>query len=281
VQHSAGPFRALGHRFEVRSADPRAVDTVSALFAAFEDRGPSGAAVIYELRHASGRRPFQLLADGELIHEGIGPGVAIDALIAEIDRGAVLSKHPFVVLHAGAVSWSGAGIVLPAPADHGKSTLVAGLVRAGCHFLSDECAPIDDRGFVLPFPRPLMLSPQSIPLVPGIRDIAAAADGPYRNLRYRLAPKHLNDEAVAGPCRVELIVCPTYVPGAAVEVSAFRAADCLQYLTAQCMNFEQVKGTGIRVLGQLVSSAKRYRLTVGSLVAGVDAILALVRTTAA
>lgn len=60
-------------------------------------------------------------------------------------------------LHAGAVGWRGRAIVLPGRTGAGKTTLTAELVRAGASYLSDDFAPIDDRGRVHPFPKPLAI----------------------------------------------------------------------------------------------------------------------------
>jgi hypothetical protein len=56
-----------------------------------------------------------------------------------------------VFVHAGAVSWKGKGIILPAKSFHGKSTLTAELVRLGAKYLSDEYAVLDEKGRVHPF----------------------------------------------------------------------------------------------------------------------------------
>ena len=44
----------------------------------------------------------------------------------------------FLVVHAGAVGYQGAGILLPAGTGSGKTTLVAGLAANGFQLFSDE-----------------------------------------------------------------------------------------------------------------------------------------------
>ncbi len=61
-------------------------------------------------------------------------------------------------VHAGAVARDGRAIVLPGVPAAGKSTLTAALTRAGATYLSDEYAPIDGRGRVHPFPKPLSIA---------------------------------------------------------------------------------------------------------------------------
>jgi hypothetical protein len=58
-----------------------------------------------------------------------------------------------VFLHAGAVSWKGRSIIMPADSFKGKSTLTTELVRAGCEYYSDDFAVLDADANLHPFPR--------------------------------------------------------------------------------------------------------------------------------
>ena len=105
-------------------------------------------------------------------------------------------------VHAGAVGWRGHAIVLPGREGTGKTTLTAALVRAGATYLSDDFVPIDDRGHVHPFPRPLALKrrPQDpveylpVEALGGVQETRALPAGlvvlaPYRGLeRWRPRP---------------------------------------------------------------------------------------------
>ena len=62
-----------------------------------------------------------------------------------------------VFVHAGAVSWKGQGIILPANSGLGKSTLIAELIKLGAKYFSDEYAVLDERGRIHSFPKPLSL----------------------------------------------------------------------------------------------------------------------------
>lgn len=62
-----------------------------------------------------------------------------------------------VFVHAGVVGWKGQAIVVPGRSYSGKSTLVAGLVRAGATYYSDEYAVIDPDGRVHPYFKPIEL----------------------------------------------------------------------------------------------------------------------------
>lgn len=60
-----------------------------------------------------------------------------------------------VFVHAGAVSWKGRGIVIPASSFQGKTTLVAELIKNGAVYYSDEYAIFDSSGLLHSFPRDL------------------------------------------------------------------------------------------------------------------------------
>ncbi len=82
---------------------------------------------------------------------------ALGALESEIRLGVAASARDRIFVHAGVVGWRGAAIVLPGRSRSGKTTLVAELLRAGASYLSDEFAPLDRRGRVHPFAKPLSI----------------------------------------------------------------------------------------------------------------------------
>ena len=60
-----------------------------------------------------------------------------------------------VFVHAGVVGWKGKAILLPGRTLSGKTTLVSELLRLGATYYSDEYAPLDAKGRVHPYARPL------------------------------------------------------------------------------------------------------------------------------
>jgi hypothetical protein len=271
----AGPFRALEHRFEVRSDVAGAVGVAGRLFAPFGDRG-GDRPTVYELRRSEAGRPYAIWCDGALLQTGVDAGNALDRLITEVGRRAVASAHPYVVIHAGVVSRGGRGILMPAPPDHGKSTLTTALVRAGCAFLSDEAAPIDPHsGIVWPFPRPIMLSPNSVAAFPGLAE-ALPDDRGFRNYQFHLTCEDVRPGSMGEPGSVDLIVAPRYEAGASTALEPLAAADALLTLVTQCLNFDRVRASALPVLGSLVERAGCYRLTTGDATTAVDAILGLI-----
>lgn len=81
----------------------------------------------------------------------------LDVLAHELNHGVACHARGWVFVHAGAVEADGRLLLLPGPTRSGKSTLVRALVEAGCTYYSDEYAPVDSRGRVHPYPRPLRI----------------------------------------------------------------------------------------------------------------------------
>jgi hypothetical protein len=115
-----------------------------------------------------------------------------------------------VFIHAGAVAFDGAAILLPGRSFSGKSSLTHALVRAGGTYYSDEFALLQPNGDVLPYPRALALR---------------GSDGSFA----RRIPIDALPSVGSGPARVALVAALRYdaelgwavdEPGAAAGVLA-------------------------------------------------------------
>jgi hypothetical protein len=103
------------------------------------------------------RRPLRYALyrdDVELVHSA-DPERVIESLVGSVGFYVAEHSRQRTFIHAGAVGWRGHAVLLPGRQTSGKTTLTAALVRAGASYLSDDYAPLDDRGRVHPFPRPL------------------------------------------------------------------------------------------------------------------------------
>ncbi|HEX6631974.1 MAG TPA: hypothetical protein VF048_12825, partial [Gemmatimonadaceae bacterium] len=161
-------FECHGTRVRVRSDD-------ASVLAAVARRLPPGATpctsarahVAYRVRHAGrrapGETPYQLAVRGapptgcgEVAHVR-DAATAAALLLDDLEFRVALHAPDRLFVHAAAVAWHGRVVAIPGRSFAGKSTLAAALVRAGAHYYSDEFTVLDDRGLVLPFPRPLHL----------------------------------------------------------------------------------------------------------------------------
>ena len=71
----------------------------------------------------------------------------------------------YYLIHAGVVALNDKAIVLPASSGGGKTTLIAGLIKNGFRYLTDEIGVIDPHTLeVYPFLKPLNMKIGSLPL---------------------------------------------------------------------------------------------------------------------
>ncbi|MEX2422682.1 MAG: hypothetical protein WD990_01770 [Acidimicrobiia bacterium] len=95
---------------------------------------------------------------------------AVGHMMAAMNRTAIESCEPFAV-HAGVVARGGSGIAIPVDSMGGKSTLTAALVLGGFEYVSDEALCLESDGSVVPYRKPLGLSPWSIDAL-GLEEVA-------------------------------------------------------------------------------------------------------------
>lgn len=260
-------YRAIDFRFTVETDIPGAFATVDRLLAPFRDAGSDGPRRTYRLgtsRSEPGR--FELLLDGVSIQRPPSPGSMLDWMILDMTTEAVTLAADLVCVHASAAALDGRAIVLPAPADHGKSTTVAGLVRAGWDLLTDEAALFDPRDDLLhPFPRPMMLSDTSMAALPGLADSLPASYEAFRRLDHHLTADDLRPGALGSPTRVAFVVFPAYAPGRTTELVPLARSEALMEMLRGTFNLQRVGGSGVETLGRVVRAADCYRLHIGAL----------------
>jgi hypothetical protein len=145
-----------------------------------------------------GRRRFHVLyRDWERVTRTLDREELFRELASNLDFTVAQHASERVFVHAGVVVWRGRAMLLPGRSLSGKTTLVAGLVRAGATYYSDEFAVFDREGLVHPYPRPLHLrEPGSV--TPG-RPVAI---------------EHLGAAPGSGPARVGLVVKTSYAANA-------------------------------------------------------------------
>src|ERR1035438_2378053 len=172
--------------------------------------------------------------------EKVRGGSALDAveyLLWEVSQRAIASGSSHLALHAGALSWRGTGVVLPAPSGSGKSTLTAGLTAAGCEYLSDEVALVDlESGMLHPFPRALGMSQRSIGFIPGLLERLPPELGASDRVELYVPPDAIRPSPIGGPCELRCVIGPEHGPGAdTAERGCARHDD-------QCVQLRRVQG---------------------------------------
>lgn len=262
--------RLANYDFSVRCHDAELAAALEALAGCRVDDRTADAEV-FELRpHRSDGGRVELLLGTTCLARGSIETI-VDRLIWEASTRA-FRTDAFLFVHAGVVSLEGRGVMLPGPAEHGKSTTVAGLVRSGFDFLSDEAAAIDPAdGTVHPFPRPLSLSPASLLALDG----DAARIEPLGDRDRHLSPDDLRAGSLGTSCPISFIVAPAYGAHVATTIEPMSRSETLRLLVEQTFNLDRLGGSGFRLLADVVRQAECFRLTISALPAAVEAVQTL------
>ncbi|MGI8653702.1 MAG: hypothetical protein ACR2LC_00630 [Pyrinomonadaceae bacterium] len=155
-------FMAYGVRLMVRSDDSEALRRLLPFFPlGWKRSAPQKTARVYTLMADGGKlrrkdKGFGLLyADGVRLCRTTSEEELCSAFESNVTIHVAEHAPRRVFVHAGVVGWHGRAILIPGRSFSGKTSLVAELVRAGAIFYSDECAVLDNRGRVHPYPRSL------------------------------------------------------------------------------------------------------------------------------
>ncbi len=178
-----------------------------------------------------------------------------------------------IVLHAGAVRTpDGRVIVLPGASEHGKSTLVAALVQAGCDYLGEEMTGV--RAGTLDarcYPTPLALDDVSRAVL-GL----SGSSSPHTDPRtLRAGVRCLSGDV--GP--VVEVVLPVFAPDEEHATRCLGPVDALKALLAHATNLHRAGDAGLRTLCDLAMHVPVVRVVHGdspglarSLISGPGAI---------
>jgi hypothetical protein len=269
-------YRALEYAFRIRTPLPRLAAVVDDLLSPFRSEDVNGARA-YTLTQRQSDGLFALWLDGQCLDETATAGGLVHSLLWEVHKQAVASAREVLALHAGAVAWRGAGVVLPGTTGSGKTTLVTGLIKAGFSYLSDEAALIEPQtGWLHPFPKSLTLRPESLRLLPELTEKLAPELAWTTRLRYHLSADAVRADALGGPCIVRYVITPTYTPGSQVRLVPVSRAQTLVDLSRNAFNLHLFGRVGVAVLADVVRGAECFHMQVGDLESAVDAVKTLV-----
>ena len=210
---------------------------------------------------------YRLIAHDEPIDEVTALGTIVDWVIADVTRRGVASLDGGPALHAGAVALDEAGVILAGASGAGKSTLTAALVTAGAAYLSDEVAVIDPAArTVAPFPRPLVLDPESIVAIDGLQERLPPAGEGFRLMRYHVTPQDLGSTIATGPVPLALVVAPRFVKGAVTTVEPLSRGELLVVLASHVFGTIDAVETALRELKDVAMTVPGFRVSGGDVV---------------
>jgi hypothetical protein len=273
---TSGRFAAFGHDFGVRTMDPA--------LGAYAARALGSLAVAGEptwwyslLDRGEGREARHTLYSGGYPEIAApAPRITLARLLWHVNRAAVASCPDRALVHAAAAERGGRAVLLPAPMNAGKTTLVAALVRAGLRYLTDEAvavepAPLTLRGLA----KPLTIDPGARPLLADLEPAVEPAARAYAGERWHVDVRTIRPDAVATSAAPALVVVPRHVPGAATALTPLSRSQALVALCENSFNLDRAGTAGLAALADVVRASSCYRLVVGDLATATDLVLDL------
>jgi hypothetical protein len=274
-------YRALDLEFVVHVDDPALHHHVADVFQslAVDD---ARAAHLEQIRVTAAADPgpdgpacFDVVHDDVALGSGLTAPAVVDAIVQRINIRCIESEG-WLSTHASAVARDGDAVLFAAHSESGKSTLAAGLVRAGCAYVTDEAVALDwHHGCIQPYPKPISLDPGSWPLFPEVEPVTGSAfDAPF--VQWQVPPERLGPGHVSGPCRPRWVVFPEYVAGAPTTLTPISRGEALVEWAKNTFRFNQHGRRALELLGALVPGIDCYRMTVGDLDHAVDHVRELI-----
>ncbi|MHB1739507.1 MAG: hypothetical protein ACYCXA_08535 [Actinomycetes bacterium] len=292
---STPTYQALGLRFRVETDVAELQPYLLRTFSGLEVVGPAGAGVpagdgvpasrrtvCFGLHRAMDGAPVVLTRDGAEIEGSGHRSYAVAMLLWHFNNTVVAATTPtHVVLHAAAAERDGVGVVLPAPMESGKTTTVAGLMRAGWRYLTDEASAIDPATLqVTPFPKALAVDQGSWEV---LADLDPGEPRPVPT-QWQVPPTWPAGADRHRPVVPRLIVFPRYAAGQATHARQVRAGEAVRLLVPSTFAFDRSPQRNLDTLAGLVRQCRCMELTIGELgeaVAVIEGLAARVTAEAA
>ena len=271
------PFAALGFAFDIQGEDPRLISYIEHLYEPLPNPGRA----VHRYALPAGTRNGQaceLRLDEDRVFQAEVAEALVGPLVHDLNRRA-LDSSEHLILHAGGVVGDGVGVVFPGAMEAGKTTLAAGLVRAGLGYLTDEGVAIDRETLrIHPYPKPLSVDRGAWPLFPELEPDADLATDAYKHDQWQVPPTDIRPDALGQSCPVDVIVFPKHVPGGETALEPLGRAEALIELAKNTYKFNVQERAALDVLAEVVRPAACYRLTNGNLDAAVTAVTSLIST---
>jgi hypothetical protein len=266
-------YRALDLTFSLRMAGDDLADYVEMILAPLETDEP--AAHVYSVVDDGARfkSRYAVYFDGRHIVRTPSEPLALTYLLWHVNRAVVAESDRYLLVHAAAAAANGAAILLPAAMNSGKSTLVAGLVRRGFGYLTDEAAAIDPATTLVdPYPKAISIEIGSWDALSELRPALAARFDRFSDELWRVVPDAVRPGSIANRCPARLVVSPRFQPAAKTRLERISRAEGVLLLAEHSFNFASHGGAGLDTLAAVVRRCDCYRITFGSLDEACDEI---------
>lgn len=270
----------------VSSDLPEVIEDLAALYPVRPGHGGLNTVIRMEVRVVRrsllARPEYVVFGDGERLWSTTRRREVLPYVEWGINWRLIQARTDCLQLHAATLSCDGTGVILAADSGSGKSTLAAGLIARGWQYLSDEFALIDPETLYLhPFPKALCIKSGAFDIVEGL-GLPLWRDRHYvKALKGRVgyvSPHAVGPETISPPCRVGLVIFPTYVRGAEPRLVALPRAQAAMALAAQTFNRQPFGPQTAGILSRLVRSARCFHLQSGELASTCELLQGLLPT---
>ncbi len=293
-RHCTRDLRALSYRFAVCCDDATLGAHLAALLSSLQDpdleRSDEDAVGAGSIAEAAPHRytltvspektgAVDVRRDDELVQRGLTPGSAVDWLVWDVNRLAAELSGEHLLFHAGGLEASGCGILVPAATGSGKSTLTAGLARAGLGYLSDELVALQldavgpGPGRLLPYPKPITVKQGSFSVLADLKPEMLEGEGEGE---WQVPVGGGTGRRVGGPCEPGFVIVPRYDPSAETALAPLSETDAFFTLALHAVNLLAHGQTGSEALGRLAADCACYALAYSDLDAACALVLGLV-----
>lgn len=271
--HEIGTFAALSWRFRLSCEPPPLAAHLTSVLGSLRCE-PTDVAADYAIARPPSS-PARLFLNGELLLESWASVDVLSYLLWHINAAATERTTEHVLLHAAAAEAHGRAVILCAPMEAGKTTLVAALVLAGLRYLTDEAVairPLD--GAIVPFPKALSVDPGSWLLLPELKPHASTVEAQQLLAQqWQVPPQMIRDDAVSSGAVPAVIVLPQYVAGAATSLEPITPGTALVEVLQQTFHVERQRARDMSVLAAVLQGCTCYRLRSGDLGESRDLVL--------
>lgn len=277
-------YHILGRRVAVRSTVPHVLQRVRHLFRSFPSCLQCGdvdtpADVTFSFSAVGEAQPgagYTFARDAAPIAATRHAAALLRLLECELEAFLADAVRDYYLLHAGALAYNGAGIILPAPSGSGKTSLVLALLQCGYGYLSDELAVIEPAtGNLHAFPKPLTIKDARPFAALRLPALSSAVHGNAGMVAY-LHPHDTGARVCNAPLPVRAIIFPHYDAAATPTLQPLAAGQALRRLFEHTFNAPHFGSESLHILAPLVRRAACFALTTNDLAATtalVDAVM--------
>jgi hypothetical protein len=279
VVATLGPYVALEHRFVIEVDDAAlgahltSVLRPLAASVAQERTGPVhtyvlGACVGDDDRPERGDE-LTVWFDDEVVSRSTSRHALVDLLLWHLNQAACLEGTDSLHLHASAVATPAGVLAFPAESGSGKSTLVAGLVRGGRPYVTDECVALDlHDAAVRTYPKPIALKRGSWTVVPDLEPVAADGVEVLLGEIWQVDPTSLDGGVADSGLPLGAVVFPSYRPDETSRLQPVPPEEAVVRLARCCFNLVATGQAGLDRLVETCREVPCFELTVTDLASG-------------